>query len=440
MNTTGGGVSEGQGRMSDHDQPQHGPTLTPLDAAALEALWAAGLDPDRLDADRRDRAQRILGLLSSLEAGPKPSASDRRDLVDLTLARAVRAGRRLGPGAVPALGARDADAVDAMDIAGQDLGRVPGVLSDRAARVHAIGALLRAGAPTPVPTPAPTGRNLVDAVMAKVEREEMAKAERLRLSASRSFALAPMLARWRDVVSAAAVLLIAASVFWTIGGAMSHYQSRAACLAGLRSVASAMGQYAGDFRNELPMASASLGGARWWDVKRDAPVSNASNLYTLPRKGYLGLAELACAGNPGACRSGVCEPGAMDWSCLDEISYSYQILFGDCRPKWNETSRHVVLTDRSPAVRRALRGEAIRPDENSANHDGRGQNVLYSDGSAVWTTSPLSDRGDNMWLPKPRVFEIQVSRQPGQADDGSSVIRIEGRELPHDPDDAFVGP
>lgn len=437
MKSEGGGVSEGQGRMSYDGEPQHEPTLKPEDAAALEALFAGGLNPSAVDPAGRARAERVLGLLSRLEAGPAARAEDRRDLVDLTVARAVRAGRRMGPGSLAAMSltARDADAVDAMEIAGQDRGRVPAVLSERASRVEAIGALVRGG------PSAAGGKSLVDAVMARVEREEEARAERLRLSGSRGYGLAPLLARWRDVVSAAAVLLIATSVLWTIGGAMSHYQSRASCLSGLRSVATAMGQYGKDFRDELPMATASLGGAKWWDVKRDAPVSNASNLYTLPRKGYATPAELACAGNPGACRSGSCEPGAMDWSCLEEISYSYQIMFGERKPRWNDSSRHVVLTDRSPVVRRAVRGEAIAPEENSANHDGRGQNVLFSDGSAVWARTPVTESGDNMWLPRPRVFEVRVTRTPGGAEaEGTSVIRIEGREVPQDPDDAFVGP
>jgi hypothetical protein len=195
-----------------------------------------------------------------------------------------------------------------------------------------------------------------------------------------------------------------------------------------------MGGYANDFRDELPVATASLGGsARWWDVRRDAPVSNAANLYTLPRAGYARLSDLACAGNPAACRNGRCEPGAMDWSCLDEVSYSYQIMFGDHRPRWNAAGRHVVLTDRSPVVRRAVRGEAINPDENSSNHGGAGQNLLFSDGSAQWTSSPVLPDGDNIWLPKPRVVEVTFVRTP-------ETVRIEGRELPRDENDAFVGP
>lgn len=414
--------------MSHEGEPQHEPTLRPEDAAAAEALFAAGMDLSAVAPGERARAARVLGLLSGLEAGPAARSEDRRDLVDLTVARVMRSGRRIGPGSAPSLTARDADAVDAMEIAGQDRARVPAVLAERAARVEAIGALVRSGSSG--------GRSLVDAVMARVEREEEARAERLRMWASRGYGLAPVLARWRDVVSAAAVLLIATSVLWTIGGAMSHYQSRASCLSGLRGVATAMGQYGKDFRDELPIATASLGGAKWWDVKRDAPVSNASNLYTLPRTGYATPAELACSGNPGACRSGSCEPGAMDWSCLEEISYSYQIMFGERRPRWNDSSRHVVLADRSPVVRRAVRGEAVRPEENSANHDGRGQNVLFSDGSAVWMPTPTTEAGDNIWLPKPRVFEVRVSRAPESA----GVIRIEGREVPQDPDDAFVGP
>lgn len=436
-------IGEGMRGMTFEPDPAHEPSLSRDDAAAMEALFAAGLDPARVHPEARERANRVMALLSGMEAGPAEREQDRRLLVDVAFARAVRSVRTRGPGSLAnlTLAPFDADAADALEIAGYKREGVPSTLSARAGKLDELGSLIRGGASLAGAAGAgasgTASRNLIDAVMARVAEETQARGSRMRIEPSRGLGVAPILARWRDLVSVAAVLMVGTSVLWTMAGAASHYASRASCASGLRAVASAMGGYAGDYRDELPIATASLGGGRWWDVRRDTPVSNSANLYTLPRTGYASLAELSCSGNPSACKSKTCEPGAMDWGCFDEISYSYHIMFGQFKPKWNEAARRVVLADRSPVVKRAVAGERIRPDENSMNHmgagTGAGQNILFSDGSVEWRSSPVLESGDNIWLPKPRVIEVQFVKTP-------TGIDIRGQELPRDPDDAFVGP
>ena len=420
--------------MFDADPNPPGPAeraLSPEDAAVVEALFAAGFDPSSLPQAGRVRGERLLALLAGLEAAPV-AAADRRVLVDLTLARAVRAGRLMGPGSDQGMQLTEADAraVDAMAEAGQDAARVSAELAARAKRIDAISALVRTPGSSATSS---TSSSLVDSIMAKVERLDSDRSGRMKLRPERGVGVVPMLARWRDVLSTAAVLMVATSVFWTLAGAASHYSRRASCLSGLGSVASAMTGYANDNRDGLPMASASMGGGTWWDVQRDKPTSNSSNLFTLARKGYTALSTLACAGNPDACRSAQCEKDAVDWANLSEVSYSYQIMFGQHRPAWNSASRNVVLADRSPVIRRAILGETIRPDENSMSHDGIGQNVLFSDGAAQWLRSPILSSGDNIWLPKPMRVELRMIQTP-------TAIEIHGVELPRSPDDAFVGP
>ncbi len=402
--------------------------LSPEDTAVVEALISGGFDSTVLPPAGRARGEQLLALLGSLEATPV-SAADRRVLVDVTLARVMRAGRAMGPGADAELNLTEADAraADALAGAGYDAARVPEDLSARARRIEAISGLIS--------EPRASSTSLVDSVMAKVERLDADRGDRMKLRPERGLGVGvvPILARWRDVLSTAAVLMVATSVVWTLAGAASHYSQRASCLAGLGGVASAMTGYANDYRDGLPMATASMGGGTWWDVQRDKPTSNSSNLFTLARKGYTALSSLACVGNPDACRSAQCETDAMDWANLNEVSYSYQIMFGPHRPAWNGTTRSVVLADRSPVVRRAILGEAIRPDENSPSHDGSGQNVLFSDGSAQWLRSPVLSSGDNIWLPMPMRVELRMIQTP-------TAIEIHGVELPRSPDDAFVGP
>ena len=51
----------------------------------------------------------------------------------------------------------------------------------------------------------------------------------------------------------------------------------------------------------------------------------------------------------------------------------------------------------------------------SANHDGRGQNVLMSDGSIDWLEHPWVGR-DNIWLPEGSMF-LQTGQTPRDRDD-----------------------
>lgn len=404
--------------MTDRPEPQsdadqNGPALNPADAAALEALFDAGLDRSRIPpahADRARRAGEILDLLNT-STGPVDEA-----LVDVTMARILRASRAQ-PEAE--LTPRDREALDAWVLAGYNSARVPTSLRQRAMRHHELSALV-----TSVDA-APAG-DLVERTLAAVNQAREASGPyQFRGSWRSDFRMA-------DLVSVAAMLLIAVSVIWPV---MSNARSQAtkfACADNLRTVASAMSQYAGSNRDQLPMATASLGGGRWWDVGSTSGSSNSSNLFTLARSGFASLASLACPGNPTACR-GEPAPDAHDWRNLEEVSYSYQIMFGPSRRTLHGPDRVPVLADRSPVVLRAVRGEVIYPWENSPNHAARGQEILYSDGSARWYRTPALQNGDNIWLP--RVIE-EALRQVAI----SRGLKLQGTETPQGADDVFLGP
>jgi len=206
---------------------------------------------------------------------------------------------------------------------------------------------------------------------------------------------------------------------------------RFACADNLHDVASGMGLYAGANRDALPVAAASLGGGKWWEVGSPDARSNSANLYHLAKTGFADLSDLACPGNPTACKS-MNDPKAVDWKCLDEVSYSYRIMRGPEKPHWNESGRIVVLTDRSPVALRAARGQPIKPWENSPNHDRHGQKVMFSDGSVVWYKTPELDNRDNIWLP------FAIEKAIGQVT--GREFRLEGTEFPSSAQDAFVGP
>lgn len=126
------------------------------------------------------------------------------------------------------------------------------------------------------------------------------------------------------------------------------------------------------------------------------------------------------------------DPDAKDWSSLEEISFSYQILPGSRRPRHMLPSGSILVTDRSPVILRAARNEPIIPEANSPNHRGEGQHVLRLDGSVTWHKAPVLEGGDNLWLPRAIENLLHTVR--------SRVGLVDGDEFPDSPEDAFVGP
>lgn len=408
--------------------------LSARDARGLAALVEASWDLARVSPDRLEDARRVAWLLGLLEpwADPATRSSDaaaRRTLIDVTMLRAGR-GSADGPGVEYALTPDDQEAMDAWVLAGFDASRAPSSLRGRAQGHEALRALATSG---PGWTEGERSA-LIDATMGAVERAGRS---------SWRFEPTPAVRGWglRDLVSVAAVLLIGASVVWPVASALRQSAMRTACLSNLGAVAGAVGIYSGDHAGSLPVAAASMGGLPWWSVDATRPVANSANLFTLARTGYTNLKALACGGNAEACRD-ASRPGAWDWRSLGEVSYSYQIMFAADRPTWRaraegdpNPSGTVIMADRSPVVLRAVRHDWIYPFENSPNHGGRGQQVLFNDGSAAWVDSPVVGQ-DNIWLPR---FLEDVIRRVQSGNPWPRQQPLEGTELPQGRD-VMLGP
>lgn len=399
--------------------------LTREDGEAIDALVDARFDPDAVPGSHLERARRSAALLRLLEGARFGDRAGRIDRVVRAALEDAMVSARHGGG--EHLSGDDAESLDAWVLAGFRAGKVPGALRGRAERHAGLASLVTAVRLDAGDREARISRTVAQAGLG---RDVMSFAAARERQARRPIRLA-------DIVSVAAVLLIAASVVWPIGAAVRDQARRAVCASHLASTAMAFGSYAGNYDDSLPMAAASFGGS-WWDVGRGPAHSNSANLYLLPRERYARLADLACPGNPNAptVRAGDHE---RDWRSLEEVSYSYQLNGARARPLWRASTRFVVLTDRSPVVIRAVRGEVIQPEANSPNHGRRGQHVLWSDGSAEWRQSPVLDNGDNVWLPRSLEALIRHVRERVAASRGQAPV-LKGTELPEGVDDAFVGP
>ncbi len=421
------------------DQP-HDSTLHPADAAAIDALVAARMNPSRVPSEHRARAERIAGLLRALEAGESVGPEAER-LIQATLSRIV-AARAEQPAPAGATGwvresghlhPADEDALEALIGADYNPARVVAGMRLRAARHAALLALLQ---PSALALGDTAGRDdLIGRTLAGVQRAVDDQSTRMRLDPVAARVGGRLGGGWRigDLIAVAAMLLIGAAITMPAISASRDSARQNACHSNLAAAGLGFGLYAGDFRNALPIASASAVGQPWWLVGEGPERSNSANLFTLARASYTRTEELACAA--AGCDLRGCPPqGMMDWSSLKQVTYSYQNMFAAQRRAWISPDRQEVLADRSPVILRARAGQWIDPFENSPNHGGRGQIVLYNDGSAVWLLTPINQHGDNIWLPRPIETVINQLSNPRKA------RPLTGTEAPEGTGDTFLAP
>lgn len=406
------------------------------DQQALDALVTAEFDLDAVPSEMRERASvvaRVLGLLETDAAQGAESAA-KRDVVCQRAASMIGAFN-FNPESVKLVAADD-DALEALVLANMDPSRVASGMRRRAEHHAAILGLLgdRGSASS-----LDARNNLVAGTLARIDAHEQARRTHLMVAPVEPVGRRRI--RLPDLISIAAMLLIAASVIWPVAGAMRDRSRQTACLGNFGSLASAFGSYTNDNKAALPMASASAAGQQWWNVGRDPAQSNSANLYTLVRRNYGTLDTLACAGNSDAVRTRS-DADARDWARFQDVSYSFLNLFGRrgaaTGAVWHSRKPVVLLSDRSAVVVRAHAGEPwIDVMENSLNHAGRGQTILLTDGSSRWLTTPMLDDKDNIWIPT--LIEVAL-RQQEKFQRGGRAEPLRGSEVPTNDADAFMCP
>ncbi|MBL4697344.1 MAG: hypothetical protein JKX70_00775 [Phycisphaerales bacterium] len=405
--------------MSNQDQSHNDQYqgLSVQDRAVLDRIF--GDDPESFEVET-DRDHAVLNLLNLLDS-PVASELQRPSRIDLVQILAARL--ESSPNHSQAeLSTADQHALDQYVNQGFDVEQVDEQLQERAAKCAQIGeAITNSSA---APSSDLVARTLAT-IQSHIDQEESAMA----MASPNQWVLS---GRWADLVSVAAMLLIVASITLPIMSGVRSNAQQAVCFDNMHQAANAFGLYAGSNRDMLPMATAGFG-STWMDVGSTPERSNSSNLFTLIRTHNADLDDLACPSNPNAA-TGKMTPGAMDWRSLEEVSYSYRIMppGGMRATAAAQPVRVVLLADRSPVILRVSKRQPIIPEENSPNHNGSGQHMLMLDGGTQWTTSPVINAQDNIWLPRPIEQVIHQAR--------SRLGIITGSEMPAGPTDAFVGP
>ena len=292
------------------------------------------------------------------------------------------------PGPNARLSADDQRAVDALIDHGFDLAAAQAAHPDISARIAATHALFaRASDQYPVDPPDPA---LIDATLARIDREESERADRMRLD-SRGV---PTLGRgrWADFVAVTCVAILAISVGLPLINYMGSRREIAACQANLAQLGQGLSAYHGDF-NSRPIAAGfapDLTSLRDW-----ANYDNSRHLDALATNNYCAPGCLHCAKDS------------------DGSGYASQVPHEALNRVWLRQAHIPLVADRNPLVyQTAFGGRAlVRSIENSLDHDGRGQNVLFGDLSVVFEVSPVltvrlrddaAPTPENIWVPANR--------------------------------------
>lgn len=309
----------------------------------------------------------------------------------------------------------DAAALDAILDArrmGSETGPMPPGLSDRSPKVRSLMALLDQCPASCAEADEPCIEATLAAVNQARQRERFAQQVQMMSTPPRTLGLS-----LRQAISAAAIVLIGASLLLPVLSRSREVAQRTACAGNLSLFSRAVSGYATDNLGHLPRYDVTPG-MRWLDFgdgafgdrtpTRSAPVrSNSAHLFILVYDGYLSLDSLACPSLDTAQR-GQLRAGQLDWRHPAEVSYSYQNQYSDEPIVLSDNPGLAILADKNPIFvphpsgKRLMQHHDVSLNAPSPTHGQKGQNVTFANGSVAWMTSPETpgingNEMDNIW-------------------------------------------
>ena len=225
---------------------------------------------------------------------------------------------------------------------------------------------------------------------------------------------------WRNFAQAAAIaagVFIIASVFVPVTREMRAQATKIACQANLAKIAQGITQYTNEHGGFLP-AVATKAGSPWWKVGSTQPEnqSNTRHLWLLVKQGYLQPNVFVCQGSS---RGKILKLDRLQIANLADfpdrryVTYSFKLI---CDPNKaaRPNSRTPIMADANPIFEKCLKNkdclsktefEPVTLSErllriNSSSHRGKGQNILFSDGTVKFTSQRLFDQNDDIFTVK----------------------------------------
>ncbi|MSR44716.1 MAG: hypothetical protein EXS15_05070 [Phycisphaerales bacterium] len=274
----------------------------------------------------------------------------------------------------------DSEALDFLIAAQFDpdsIGRMPEHL--RASAQRLLGDLQTIHAyPSPMPSDV-----LVHATLARIAQSQRSTETRMSINQERPSLRVRM--GIPNFVAIAAMLVVAAGVAIPLSHQVRQSQGQLMCASGLRGLGSGISAYAADNNGIMPM-TAGLGSFladQPAQTSDSSVLENAKHLDLLSTKGYC---DHKCT------------------RCNGARNLSYRVPLHVSQINMATMARSPIAADANPVQSLVLRGIIpLTCKIASDNHGQRGQNVLYSDGSAPWMVSPILQAGpsgvpDNIWV------------------------------------------
>ncbi len=245
------------------------------------------------------------------------------------------------------------------------------------------------------------------------------------------------LRRFFDVVAAAAAIILIASMIFPVTSGLRQHSQLTACTYNMNTIGQGIGRFLHDEENLAAVKLAA--GSPWWKIGDQSPdaQSNTRLAWQLVKQGYVKPDAFICSGD----RNGLALTAEQliqqlnDFPSRKHISYSFMIIC-DKSGSMKNGQRRVIMGDMNPVFRRipscgntmynkltefekVVLSEQLKK-MSSPNHSGRGQNLLYCDGSVEFVKHRIVNGDD--------IFTLQ------------GVDAYTGTEMPSDKNDIFLVP
>jgi len=293
----------------------------------------------------------------------------------------------------------------------------------------------------------PCPENLVELTVAKLKLaasseqarlESLLAAEQSKTSHMESPVATTSRSFWRNVVEVAAIAAVVLVVVGVSLPSLSRMRQRAVCKAHLMRIGQAIARYANDHDGALPSVVMTAG-SPWWNVgdQGEKNQSNTRHVWLLVKKGYLDGKYFVCPGRKDAKAVSYTPAqlaGYNDFPSRQHINYSFTFM-SDKTGQSQKGRKSILLADLNPVFEKLFdKGKCVcAPDKStrifiegqlskimSANHAGRGQNILFGDGSSDFKKTRIIFNDD--------IYMVRDAQS------------YSGCEVPCDDDDIFLAP
>lgn len=228
----------------------------------------------------------------------------------------------------------------------------------------------------------------------------------------------------REALTAAAAVLLLALVFLPSIRSANQREMQNLCASQTGQIGHAIRNYSFDHDGRMPAPPRRL--ARWLPNGNEEYVSNSSGLFRLVLDEYADARIFQC---PARHRESFQVRRDMrDFPAGKFIHYAYQHVLDDAAPQFYDprlddaVEEMVILADDNPIFEQGRFHKDRLHAQASANHGGRGQNVLYMPGNVRWVESPdVGVDGNNIYQ-------------------ATNVYEYTGTERPAGPNDSFLLP